>query len=106
MMRQRDLGSTCQGRMPAWSRHSESRFAPTGTPGHPPHDHRAERRLYAWPEMSVQRPNKVRVVVTGSRAPKGLIYDGRTFVLFNDTHHFYSKSAGAAHHPPVDYRRR
>ncbi|SIO21128.1 DUF2092 domain-containing protein [Paraburkholderia phenazinium] len=42
-------------------------------------------------EMSVQRPNKVRVVVTGSRAPKGLIYDGRTFVLFNDTHHFYSK---------------
>jgi hypothetical protein len=24
-------------------------------------------------EMSVQRPNKVRVVITGSRAPKGLI---------------------------------
>jgi hypothetical protein len=42
-------------------------------------------------EMSVQRPNKVRVVITGSRAPKGLIYDGHTFVLFNDTHHYYSK---------------
>ena len=42
-------------------------------------------------EMSVQRPSKVRVVVTGSRAPKGLIYDGHTFVLFNDTHHYYSK---------------
>lgn len=42
-------------------------------------------------EMSVQRPNKVRVVVTGSRAPKGFIYDGHTFVLFNDTHNYYSR---------------
>lgn len=42
-------------------------------------------------EMSVQRPDKVRVVVTGSRAPKGLVYDGHTFVLFNDTHNYYSK---------------
>jgi hypothetical protein len=42
-------------------------------------------------EMWVQRPNKVKVVVTGSRAPKGLVYDGQSFVLFNDTHHYYSK---------------
>ncbi len=42
-------------------------------------------------EMSVRRPNKVRVVITGSRAPKGLIYDGHTFALFNDTHHYYSR---------------
>ncbi|RFU44733.1 DUF2092 domain-containing protein [Paraburkholderia sp. DHOC27] len=42
-------------------------------------------------EMSVERPNKLRVVVTGSRAPKGLIYDGHTVVLYNDTHNYYSK---------------
>ena len=42
-------------------------------------------------EMSVQRPNKARVVITGSRAPKGFIYDGHTFVLFNDTHNYYTR---------------
>ncbi|MEW6339119.1 MAG: DUF2092 domain-containing protein [Pseudomonadota bacterium] len=42
-------------------------------------------------EMSVQRPNKLRVVITGSHAPKGLVYDGQSFVLFNDTLHYYSR---------------
>jgi hypothetical protein len=42
-------------------------------------------------EMQVERPNKAKVVITGSRAPKGLVYDGHTFVLFNDTLHYYSK---------------
>jgi hypothetical protein len=42
-------------------------------------------------EMSVQRPDKLAVIITGSRAPKGLIYDGRTAVIFNDTHGYYSK---------------
>lgn len=43
-------------------------------------------------EMSVQRPNKLSVVITGSRAPKGLIYDGHTAVVFDDTHGYYSKA--------------
>jgi hypothetical protein len=42
-------------------------------------------------EMSVQRPNKLKVLITGSRAPKGLVYDGQSFVLFNDALHYYSK---------------
>lgn len=42
-------------------------------------------------EMWVQRPNKAKAVITGSRAPRGFVYDGRTFVLFNDTHNYYSK---------------
>lgn len=42
-------------------------------------------------EMSVQSPDKVRLVITGSRAPKGLVYDGHTFVMFNDTQHYYSR---------------
>nr|WKF57627.1 hypothetical protein HUO10_002120 [Paraburkholderia busanensis] len=42
-------------------------------------------------EMSVQRPDKIRIVVTGSRSPKGLVYDGRSVVLFDDAHRYYSK---------------
>jgi hypothetical protein len=42
-------------------------------------------------EMSVQRPDKVRIVISGSRAPKGMVYDGRSVVLFDNTHHYYSK---------------
>jgi hypothetical protein len=42
-------------------------------------------------ELQVERPDKVRAVITGSRAPKGLVYDGHSFVLFNDTHNYYSK---------------
>jgi hypothetical protein len=44
-------------------------------------------------EMSVKRPDKVRVVVSGSRAPRGLIYNGHTVVLFDDTHRYYSEVA-------------
>jgi hypothetical protein len=42
-------------------------------------------------ELLVQEPDKVKAVITGSRAPKGLVYDGHSFVLFNDTHNYYSK---------------
>jgi hypothetical protein len=42
-------------------------------------------------ELQVQRPDKVRVLVSGNRAPKGMVYDGRTFVLFNDADHYYSQ---------------
>jgi hypothetical protein len=42
-------------------------------------------------ELQVQRPDKVRAVVTGGPAEKGLVYDGHSFVLFNDAHSYYSK---------------
>lgn len=42
-------------------------------------------------EMSVQRPNKMRIVVSGSRSPKGLVYDGSSVVLFDNTRHYFSK---------------
>jgi hypothetical protein len=42
-------------------------------------------------ELLVERPDKVRAVITGTRAPKGLVYNGRTFVLFNDAHNYYSQ---------------
>jgi hypothetical protein len=42
-------------------------------------------------ELLVQRPDKVKAVITGSRAPKGLVFDGHSFVLFNDAHNYYSK---------------
>lgn len=42
-------------------------------------------------ELQVQRPNKVRALISGNRAPKGLVYDGHTFVLFNDADHYYSQ---------------
>jgi hypothetical protein len=42
-------------------------------------------------EMSVQRPDKVRIVISGSRSPKGMVYDGHSVVLFDDTHQYYSK---------------
>jgi len=42
-------------------------------------------------ELDVERPNKVRALVTGNREPKGLVYDGHTFVLFNNADHYYSR---------------
>lgn len=41
--------------------------------------------------LQVQRPDKVRALVTGNRAPKGLVYDGHTFVLFNNADRYYSR---------------
>jgi hypothetical protein len=42
-------------------------------------------------EMSVKRPDKVRVVVTGSRASKGMVFDGSSLVLFDDARDYYTK---------------
>jgi hypothetical protein len=43
-------------------------------------------------DLKVQRPNRMRVDITGSRKDKGLIYDGKTFVIFNTATGFYSES--------------
>lgn len=47
-------------------------------------------------ELSVRRPNKFRAVVSGARAPKGLVYDGKSFVLYNDADNYYSRVAAPA----------
>ncbi|WP_438394733.1 DUF2092 domain-containing protein [Caballeronia sp. DA-9] len=41
-------------------------------------------------DLKVERPNRMRADVTGSRAPKGLIYDGRHFTIFNTAEGYYS----------------
>ena len=42
-------------------------------------------------EMSVRKPDRFKIVITGSRAPKGMVYDGHSVVLFDDTHRYYSR---------------
>ncbi|MBN4743863.1 DUF2092 domain-containing protein, partial [Pandoraea nosoerga] len=52
-------------------------------------------------ELSVQRPDKVRAVVTGQTRNRGLVYDGRTFTLYDQTQgkHFYSQASAP---PTID----
>lgn len=42
--------------------------------------------------LKVQRPNRLRADVTGSRGPRGLVYDGATFTIFNTNSRYYSKN--------------
>ncbi|TAL94430.1 MAG: DUF2092 domain-containing protein [Paraburkholderia sp.] len=43
-------------------------------------------------ELKVQRPDRLRADVTGSRGPRGLVYDGATFTIFNTNKGYYSKN--------------
>jgi hypothetical protein len=47
-------------------------------------------------DLKVERPNRMRADITGSRNPKGLIYDGRTFTIFNTAEGYYSKNPAPA----------
>ncbi|SAL71137.1 hypothetical protein AWB69_08560 [Caballeronia udeis] len=47
-------------------------------------------------DLKVERPNRLRAIITGSRDPKGLIYDGRTFTIFNTSQGYYSKNPAPA----------
>ncbi|VVD72022.1 hypothetical protein PFI31113_00659 [Pandoraea fibrosis] len=53
-------------------------------------------------EMSVQRPDKVRAVVTGQARNRGFVYDGKTFTLYDQTQgkRFYSQASA----PPPSTR--
>jgi hypothetical protein len=45
-------------------------------------------------DLKVARPNRARADITGNRSSKGLVYDGRTFTIFNNAEGYYStKSA-------------
>jgi hypothetical protein len=41
-------------------------------------------------DLKVARPNRARADITGSRGVKGLVYDGRTFTIFNTRQGYYS----------------
>jgi hypothetical protein len=43
-------------------------------------------------DLKVERPNRMRADITGNRGSKGLIYDGRTFTIFNTSEGYYSKN--------------
>jgi len=47
-------------------------------------------------DLKVERPNGLRAEITGSRSPKGMIYDGKTFTIFNTTEGYYSKNPAPA----------
>ncbi|MDR5740002.1 DUF2092 domain-containing protein [Caballeronia sp. LZ016] len=42
--------------------------------------------------LDVQRPNRARAEVMGSRKPRGIAYDGRDFVIFNEGEGYYSRN--------------
>jgi hypothetical protein len=45
-------------------------------------------------DLKVVRPNRARADITGSHGTKGLVYDGKTFTIFNNVEGYYStKSA-------------
>ena len=41
-------------------------------------------------DVKVQRPNRMRADITGSRGEKGLVYDGRHFTIYDTTPGYYS----------------
>jgi hypothetical protein len=41
-------------------------------------------------DLKVERPNRMRADITGSRGDKGIVYDGRTFTIFDTTKGYYS----------------
>jgi hypothetical protein len=47
-------------------------------------------------DLKVERPNRMRADITGSRGDKGLIYNGRTFTIFNTTDGYYSTNPAPA----------
>jgi hypothetical protein len=46
--------------------------------------------------LKVERPNRMRADIAGNRGSKGLIYDGRTFTIFNTSAGYYSKNPAPA----------
>ncbi|MDR5809275.1 DUF2092 domain-containing protein [Caballeronia sp. LZ019] len=42
--------------------------------------------------LDVQRPDRARAEVLGSRKPRGIVYDGRDFVIFNQGEGYYSRN--------------
>jgi hypothetical protein len=41
-------------------------------------------------DLKVVRPDRARADITGSRSTKGLVYDGKTFTIFNNSQGYYS----------------
>jgi hypothetical protein len=41
-------------------------------------------------DLKVVRPNRARAEITGSRSVKGLVYDGKTFTIFNNPQGYYA----------------
>ena len=47
-------------------------------------------------DLKVERPNRMRADIAGNRGSKGLIYDGRTFTIFNTSEGYYSRNPASA----------